>query len=67
MCHPSGKTAARLMQESAKAQENGEHYALRTARAAATAIERRGGSRDKFNEFFAENAGKGLRAVAVLP
>ncbi len=37
------ETAARLMQESAKAQENGEAYALRTARAAATAIERRGG------------------------
>jgi hypothetical protein len=37
------ETAARLMQESAKAQENGEAYALRTARAAAAAIERRGG------------------------
>jgi hypothetical protein len=31
------------MQESARAQENGEAYALRTARAAATTIERRGG------------------------
>jgi hypothetical protein len=37
------QTAARLMQESAKAQEDGEDYALRTARAAAAAIERRGG------------------------
>ncbi|MGH7174278.1 MAG: DNA-primase RepB domain-containing protein [Gemmataceae bacterium] len=35
------ETAARLMQESGKAQENGEAYALRTARAAAAAIERR--------------------------
>jgi hypothetical protein len=35
-------TAARLMQESAKAQENGQAYALRTARAAAEAVERRG-------------------------
>ena len=37
------ETAARLLQESGKAQENGEAYALRTARNAATAIERRGG------------------------
>ncbi len=37
------ETAARLMQESGKAQENGEAYALRTARNAAAAIERRGG------------------------
>jgi hypothetical protein len=37
------ESADRLMQESAKAQENGEAYALRTARAAAAAIERRGG------------------------
>jgi hypothetical protein len=36
-------TAARLMQESGKAQENGEAYALRTAQNAAAAIERRGG------------------------
>ena len=36
------ETAARLMQESGKAQENGEAYALRTARNAAAAIERRG-------------------------
>jgi hypothetical protein len=36
------ETAARLMQASAKAQENGEAYALRTARAAAAVIERRG-------------------------
>jgi len=31
------------MQESGKAQENGEAYALRTARNAAAAIDRRGG------------------------
>lgn len=37
------ETAARLMQERGKAQENGEAYALRTARNAAAAIERRGG------------------------
>jgi hypothetical protein len=37
------ETAARLMQESGKAHENGEAYALRTARSAATAIERRRG------------------------
>jgi hypothetical protein len=36
------ETAARLMQESSKAHENGEAYALRTARSAAAAIERRG-------------------------
>ena len=36
-------TAARLMEESSKAQENGEAYALRTAQNAAAAIERRGG------------------------
>jgi hypothetical protein len=35
------ETAARLMDESRKAQENGEAYALRTARSAAAAIERR--------------------------
>jgi hypothetical protein len=34
-------TAARLMQESAKAQENGEAYALRTARNAAAALKKR--------------------------
>ena len=39
------QTAARLMQESGKAQENGEAYALRTAQRAAAAIERRGGWR----------------------
>jgi hypothetical protein len=39
------ETAARLMQESTKAQENGEAYALRTARNAAAAVERRGGRR----------------------
>jgi hypothetical protein len=38
-------TADRLMQESRKAQENGEDYALRTARNAAAAIERGGGQR----------------------
>jgi hypothetical protein len=37
------ETADRSMQESGKAQENGEAYALRTARSAATAIERRRG------------------------
>jgi hypothetical protein len=36
------ETAARLLQESSKAGENGEPYALRTARSAAAAIERRG-------------------------
>jgi RepB DNA-primase from phage plasmid len=35
------EAAARLLQESSKAQENGEAYALRTARAAARAIEGR--------------------------
>jgi hypothetical protein len=37
------ETAARLMQESSKAQENGEAYALRTAQKAAAAIAGRGG------------------------
>jgi hypothetical protein len=37
------QTAARLMQESGKAQENGEGYALRTAQKAADAIARRRG------------------------
>jgi hypothetical protein len=37
------ETVARLMQESSKAQENGEAYALRTARNAAAAIEQRHG------------------------
>jgi hypothetical protein len=36
------ETAARLMQESGKAQENGKAYALRTAQNAAVAIGRRG-------------------------
>ena len=35
------ETAARLMQESSKAQENGEVYAERTAKSAAAAVERR--------------------------
>jgi hypothetical protein len=35
------EAAARLMQESPKAQENGEDYALRTARDAAAALEKR--------------------------
>ena len=35
------ETAARLLQESGKARENGEPYALRTARNAAAAVERR--------------------------
>jgi hypothetical protein len=34
-------TAARLMEESRKAQENGERYALRTAHNAAAAVARR--------------------------
>ena len=37
-------TAARLIQESRKAQENGERYALRTAHNAAAAVARRRGS-----------------------
>ncbi len=37
------ETAARLMQESGKACENGERYALRTAQNAAAALERRRG------------------------
>jgi hypothetical protein len=37
------ETAGRLLQESSKAQENGEPYALRTARNAAAAIESRQG------------------------
>jgi hypothetical protein len=37
------EAAARLLQESGKAQENGQAYALRTARNAAAAVERRGG------------------------
>jgi hypothetical protein len=36
------ETARRLLQESTKAQENGEKYALTTARNAAAAVERRG-------------------------
>jgi hypothetical protein len=40
---PVEQTAARLMQESGKAQENGEAYALRTTRNAAVAIDRRRG------------------------
>jgi hypothetical protein len=36
------ETTARLMQESGKAQENGEAYAQRTAQSAAAAIEQRG-------------------------
>jgi hypothetical protein len=38
-----GETAARLMQESPKAQENGAAYALRTAHNAAAALARRAG------------------------
>ena len=37
-------TVARLMQESRKAQDNGESYALRTAQNAAAAVARRRGS-----------------------
>jgi hypothetical protein len=40
------EAAARLLQESAKAQENGEAYAQRTARSAARALERRRGESD---------------------
>jgi hypothetical protein len=36
------EAAARLLQESSKARENGEAYALRTARAAAAAVHQRG-------------------------
>src|SRR5262249_30701228 len=39
------EAADRLMQESRKAQENGQAYALRTAQAAAQAVERRGYAR----------------------
>jgi hypothetical protein len=41
--HSVEETAARLMQESGKAQENGEAYALRTAQNAAAALARRQG------------------------
>jgi hypothetical protein len=41
------EAAARLMEISGKAQENGEAYALRTARNAAAAIERRRGVRQR--------------------
>ena len=37
-------TAARLMEESRKAQENGERYALGTAQNAAAAVARRRGN-----------------------
>jgi hypothetical protein len=37
------ESAARLQQESGKARENGEAYALRTARTAAAVLERRRG------------------------
>ena len=37
-------TVARLMQESRKAQENGERYALRTTQNAAAAVARRRGN-----------------------
>ena len=36
------ETADRLMEESDKARENGQNYALTTARNAAAAVERRG-------------------------
>jgi hypothetical protein len=38
-------TAAQLMEESSKARENGERYALLTAQNAAAAVERRQRSR----------------------
>ena len=43
--HGIEETAARLMEESAKARENGEPYALLTAQNAAAAVERRERSR----------------------
>jgi hypothetical protein len=42
--HSVEETARRLMEESVKAQENGEGYALTTAQNAAAAVERRGQS-----------------------
>jgi hypothetical protein len=39
--HSIEETAARLMEESGKARENGERYALMTAQNAAAAVERR--------------------------
>ena len=38
--HGVEETAGRLMEESAKARENGEHYALKTAQNAAAAHHR---------------------------
>ena len=43
--HGIEDTAARLMEESSKARENGERYALMTAQNAAAAHERRERSR----------------------
>jgi hypothetical protein len=40
-------TAARLMEESSKAQENGEAYAARTVANAAAAVARRVGARQQ--------------------
>ena len=39
--HGIDETAARLLQESRKAREDGKSYALQTARQAAAAVERR--------------------------
>lgn len=39
--HSLEETAGRLMEESSKAQENGEAYALKTATSAAAAVARR--------------------------
>ena len=43
--HGIEETAAQLMEESSKARENGERYALMTAQNAAAAVERRERSR----------------------
>jgi hypothetical protein len=43
--HSIEETAARLMEESSKARENAERYALMTAQNAAAAVERREPSR----------------------
>jgi hypothetical protein len=39
--HGVDDTAARLLQESRKAREEGQNYAMQTARQAAAAVERR--------------------------
>ena len=42
-------TAARLLEESSKARENGQGYAITTARNAAAAVERRQPRAQEFN------------------